>query len=57
MDKAYIDFKALYQMHEQGAFFISRAKSTMDYSVTEVNYNIDESTGLRTDKIIELNGY
>jgi hypothetical protein len=57
MDKAYIDFKALYQMHEQGAFFISRAKSTMDYSVTEVNYNIDENSGLRTDKIIELNGY
>lgn len=57
MDKAYIDFKALYQMHEQGALFISRAKSTMDYSVTEVNYNIDENSGLRTDKIIELNGY
>jgi hypothetical protein len=56
MDKAYIDFKALYHMHELGAFFISRAKSTMDYSVVEHNYNIDESTGLRSDKIIELNG-
>jgi len=57
MDKAYIDFKALYHLHEQGAFFISRAKSTMDYSVTEINYNIDEKTGLRSDKTIELNGY
>lgn len=57
MDKAYIDFKALYHLHELGAFFISRAKSTMDYSVIENNFNIDESTGLRTDKIIELNGY
>lgn len=57
MDKAYIDFKALYHMHELGAFFISRAKSTMDYSVIEQNYNIDERTGLRSDKIIELNGY
>ncbi len=57
MDKAYIDFKALYQMHEMGAFFISRAKSTLDYSVIEHNYNIDENTGLRSDKIIELNGY
>jgi hypothetical protein len=56
MDKAYIDFKALYQMHELGAFFISRAKSTMDFSVIENNYNIDENTGLRSDKIIELNG-
>lgn len=29
----------------------------MDFSVLEVNYNIDETTGLRGDKIIELNGY
>ncbi len=57
MDKAYVDFKALYQMHSSGAFFISRAKSTMDYSVVENNYNIDENTGLISDKIIELNGY
>lgn len=57
MDKAYIDFVALYNMHKIGAFFISRAKSTMNYTVTEVNYNIDESTGLRSDRIIELNGY
>jgi len=57
MDKAYIDFKALYYMHKQGAFFISRAKSTMDYTVIENNFNIDKNTGLRSDKIIELNGY
>jgi hypothetical protein len=57
MDKAYIDFKALFHMHELGAFFISRAKSTMDYSVMENNYNIDENTGLRSDKIIQLKGY
>lgn len=57
MDKAYIDFKALNKMHKLGAFFISRAKSTIDYSVIENNYNIDENTGLRSDKIIELNGY
>jgi len=57
MDKAYIDFKALYHLHKLGAFFISRAKTTMDYSVFESNFNIDESTGLRSDKIIELNGF
>lgn len=57
MDKAYIDFKALYHLHKLGAFFISRAKTTMDYSVIESNFNIDESTGLRSDKTIELNGY
>lgn len=57
MDKAYIDFKALYHMHESGVFFISRAKTTMDFTVTEINYNIDETTGLRSDKAIMLNGY
>jgi hypothetical protein len=57
MDKAYIDFKALYQMHKLGAFFVSRAKTNMDYSVIERNYNIDKSTGLRSDIIIELDGY
>lgn len=57
MDKAYIDFKALYHLHELGAFFISRAKSAMDYSVIQNNFNIDENTGLRNDKIVELNGY
>lgn len=57
MDKAYIDFKALYHLHKSGAFFISRAKTTMDYSVIESNFNIDESTGLRSDKIIDLNGF
>ena len=54
MDKAYIDFMALYHLHELGAFFISRAKTSMDYSVIETNFNIDKSTGLRGDKIIEL---
>jgi hypothetical protein len=56
MDKAYIDFKALFEMHKLGAFFLSRSKASMDYSILETNYNIDERTGLRSDKIIELNG-
>ncbi|WP_335337854.1 IS4 family transposase [Salinivirga cyanobacteriivorans] len=56
MDKAYIDFKALFRMNELGAFFISRAKTTIDFSVIENNYNIDESTGLRGDRTIILNG-
>jgi transposase len=57
MDKAYIDFAALFNIHNAGAFFISRAKVTMDYSVVEHNFNIDESSGLRSDSTITLNGY
>lgn len=54
MDKAYIDFEALYRIHKCGACFVTRAKSTLKYDVIEQNYNIDETTGLRTDKTIML---
>jgi len=57
MDKAYIDFAALYNMHESGAFFVSRAKATMDYTVIENNFNIDPRFGLRSDRTILLAGY
>lgn len=57
MDKAYIDFVALYKIHRARAFFVTRAKVSMNYSVLERNFNIDETTGLRTDEIIQLNGY
>ncbi|MBN1387888.1 MAG: IS4 family transposase [Bacteroidales bacterium] len=57
MDKAYIDFAALFNIHNAGAFFITRAKVSLDYSVIESNFNIDESTGLRSDNTITLNGY
>jgi hypothetical protein len=54
MDKAYVDFDALYRMQNSGAFFVTRAKSSFKYDVVEQNYNIDEATGLRTDKTILL---
>lgn len=54
MDKAYVDFEALYRMHKHESFFVTRAKSTLRYEVIEQNYNIDETTGLRTDKTIML---
>ncbi len=57
MDKAYIDFASLHDMNNVGAFFVTRAKVTMDYRVLEKNYNIDENTGLRSDKTIKLKGY
>ena len=54
MDKAYVDFEALYRLNKCESFFVTRAKSTMKYDVIEQNYNIDETTGLRTDKTIVL---
>lgn len=57
MDKAYIDFAALFRIHKADAFFITRAKVSLDYTVVECNFNIDETSGLRSDKTIALNGY
>jgi hypothetical protein len=54
MDKAYVDFAALYRIQMAGAYFVTRAKSPLKYEVTEQNFNIDQTTGLRTDKTIVL---
>lgn len=56
MDKAYVDFEALYKIHLINAFFVTRAKSTMQFIITEQNFNIDQNTGLRADKTVELTG-
>ena len=57
MDKAYVDFEALYRIHINNAYFVTRAKKNMKYEVIETNYNIDESTGLRGDNTIRLTGH
>jgi len=54
IDKAYVDFKALFSINNAGAFFVSRVKENMRYEVVEQNYNIDETTGLRADKTVYL---
>ncbi len=54
MDKAYVDFAALYRIQISDAYFVTRAKSPLKYDVIEQNFNIDETTGLRSDKTIVL---
>jgi hypothetical protein len=44
MDKAYVDFEALYRMKNAGAYFVTRAKSPLKHDVIEQNYNIDETS-------------
>ena len=54
MDKAYVDFEALFRINNAGAFFVTRAKDNMSYETIEQNFNINEFTGLRADKIVRL---
>lgn len=55
MDKAYIDFERLYRLHQQSAFFVTRAKSNLDYKRRQ-SHPIDKSLGLRSDQTIVLAG-
>lgn len=54
MDKAYVDFEALHRIQKEEAFFVTRAKSPLKYKVMEQNFNIDQTTGLRSDRTITL---
>lgn len=56
MDRGYIDFERLYTMHQAGAFFVTRAKSSMNAQriYSEV---VDRATGLICDQRVMLNGY
>jgi hypothetical protein len=54
MDRAYVDFEALFRINNAGASFVTRAKDTMRCEVVEQNFNIDETAGLRTDKTVRL---
>ena len=55
MDKAYIDFTRLYRLHQQSAFFLTRAKSNIDYKRRQ-SRAIEKATGLRSDQTIVLAG-
>ena len=55
MDKAYIDYMRLYRLHQQAAFFLTRAKKNLDSKRRE-SRTIDKTTGLRSDQTIVLAG-
>ena len=56
MDKAYVDFEALYRIHKAGAFFVTRAKENMKYEVLETLDGFDPDTGVRGDYLIRVTG-
>ncbi len=55
LDRGYIDFARLYAFTQGLAFFVTRAKSTLDFHRTE-RRAVDKSTGLRSDNTIVLCG-
>jgi hypothetical protein len=55
MDRGYIDFARLYAFTQGMAFFVTRAKSDLDFSRRSYQ-QVDKSTGLRSDQTIVLCG-
>jgi hypothetical protein len=55
MDRGYIDFARLYVMHQTLAFFVTRAKSNLQYRRI-YSHPVDKLTGLRCDQTILLTG-
>ncbi len=53
MDKAYLDFKRLFELNEAGAFFVIRARSNSKFRAVK-SRKVDKSTGLRCDQTIKL---
>jgi len=55
MDKGYIDFLRLYNLHSALAFFVTRAKDNLQFR-RRYSRPVDRSTGLRSDQTIMLTG-
>lgn len=55
MDRAYIDFRRLYTFTQQSAFFVTRAKSNLDY-IRRSYRHVDKASGVKSDQTIALVG-
>jgi len=56
MDKGYLDFAWLYSIDTSRAFFVTRAKDNLNYSVVG-QQKPDEKKGILSDEVIELSGF
>jgi transposase len=55
MDRAYIDFRRLYTFTQQSAFFVTRAKSNLNY-IRRSYRQVDKASGVKSDQTIVLVG-
>jgi transposase len=55
LDRGYLDFGRLFQFQQAGAFFVTRAKTNLQYT-RRSSHPVDKATGLRCDQTIGLTG-
>lgn len=56
MDRGYVDYERLYQLHQAGAFFVTRAKSNLNFRRI-YSAPVDKTLGVICDQTIALNGF
>jgi hypothetical protein len=55
MDRGYLDFARLYALHQSLAFFVTRAKSNLQFR-RQYSHSVDRSSGVRSDQTGILTG-
>ena len=56
MDRAYLDFKRLYQMHQSSAVFVIRSKTNTGLRRV-YSHKVDKTTGVRYDQTVVPTGF
>ena len=56
MDRAYIDFKRLYRISENNAYFVTRTKTNFKFKRLYSN-TVNKKDGVKCDQIIKLAGF
>ena len=56
MDRAYLDFQRLYQLHQNSAVFVTRSK--INTGLHRIySHKVDKATGIKFDQTVALTGY
>jgi hypothetical protein len=56
MDRGYLDFARLYQLHQAKAFFVTRAKKNLNFQ-RRYSHEVDKQAGVQCDQTIVLETY
>ena len=56
MDRAYLDFRRLYQLHQSSAVFVTRSKANTGLRRI-YSHKVDKSTGIKFDQTVILTGF
>jgi hypothetical protein len=56
MDRGFLDYARLYRFHQAGSFFVTRARSNMEYR-RRYSHTVAQSTGVISDQTIVFTGH